>query len=78
MSINVSVAEITNDFEGVMKRARTEGSATVFRGDLAIAQIIPIENGEFHRDDPGKTDYLKVAEEIMDEYSEMFAKLAKS
>ena len=69
MPISVTATEVARNFNGVMEKARAAGSVTVIKNSHPIAQIIPIDEEE--------QDMVKLAEDFMDEYDDMFVELAK-
>ena len=54
-----------------MEKARAAGSVTVIKNSHPIAQIIPIDEVKEEQ------DMVKLAEDFMDEYDDMFVELAK-
>lgn len=71
MPISVTATEVARNFNGVMEKARAAGSVTVIKNSHPIAQIIPINEVK------EKASMVKLAEEFMDEYDDMFVELAK-
>lgn len=71
MPISVTATEVARNFNGVMKKARAAGSVTVIKNSHPIAQIIPIDEVKEEQ------DMVKLAEDFMDEYDDMFVELAK-
>ena len=69
MPISVTATEVARNFNGVMEEARAAGSVTVIKNP--IAQIIPIDEVKEEQ------DMVKLAEDFMDEYDDMFVELAK-
>ena len=55
----------------MMEKARAAGSVTVIKNSHPIAQIIPIDEVKEEQ------DMVKLAEDFMDEYDDMFVELAK-
>ena len=71
MPISVTATEGARNFNGVMEKARAAGSVTVIKNSHPIAQIIPIDEVKEEQ------DMVKLAEDFMDEYDDMFVELAK-
>ena len=71
MPISVTATEVARNFHGVMEKARAAGSVTVIKNSPPIAQIIPIDEVKEEQ------DMIKLAEDFMDEYDDMFVELAK-
>ncbi|WP_417068291.1 type II toxin-antitoxin system Phd/YefM family antitoxin, partial [Gordonibacter pamelaeae] len=71
MPISVTATEVARNFNGVMEKARAAGSVTVIKNSHPIAQIIPIDEVKEEQ------DMVKLAEDFMDEYDDMFVELAK-
>lgn len=71
MPISVTATEVARNFNDVMEKARAAGSVTVIKNSHPIAQIIPIDEVKEEQ------DMVKLAEDFMDEYDDMFVELAK-
>ena len=71
MPITVPATDDARTFTGVMEKARAAGSVTVIKNSHPIAQIIPIDEVKEEQ------DMVKLAEDFMDEYDDMFVELAK-
>ena len=71
MPISVTATEVARNFNDVMEKARAAGSVTVIKNSHPIAQIIPINEVK------EEASMVKLAEEFMDEYDDMFVELAK-
>ena len=75
MPISVTATEVARNFTGVMDKARLAGEVTVIKNSRPIARIIPIEPISAERG--GTASVVDSAKSFIDEYSDVFAELAK-